>query len=157
MRAWYFPDMKHAIAENRCKRSDFKSAETAAAKKTKILIVEDEAPVAMVIRFLLGRAGCETEIAMDISKAMQLVQEGNFDLITLDGMPGGEGFRFCGEVKQDPYLKDTPIVFVSGRATLEDQQHGLEMGADDYITKPFDSSEFARRILSHLRPGLKHG
>jgi DNA-binding response OmpR family regulator len=133
------------------------NAESDEKPKPRILIVEDEAPVAMVIRFLLGRAGCETEIAMDISKAMQLAQKGNFDLITLDGMPGGEGFRFCGELKQDPYLKDTPIIFVSGRAALEDQQLGLEMGADDYITKPFDSSEFARRILSYIKPAFKHG
>ena len=133
------------------------NAKTDEIPKPRILIVEDEAPVAMVIRFLLGRAGCETEIAMDISKAMQLAREGNFDLITLDGMPGGDGFWFCGELKRDPYLKDTPIIFVSGRAALEDQQHGLEMGASDYITKPFDSSEFAQRILSHIKPIFEHG
>jgi DNA-binding response OmpR family regulator len=133
------------------------NAEAEEKPKPRILIIEDEAPVAMVIRFLLGRAGCETEIATDISKATQLVRERNFDLITLDGMPGGDGFRFCGQLKRDPQLKDTPIIFISGRASFEDQQHGLEMGAADYITKPFDSYEFAQRILSHIKPVLEHG
>jgi DNA-binding response OmpR family regulator len=121
------------------------------AEKPRILIVEDEAPVAMVIRFLLGRAGCETEIATTIPKAMQLAQEKDFSLITLDvGMPGRDGFRVCQELKQNPRLKKTPIIFISGRSSLEDQQYGLKMGAADYITKPFDSSEFAPRILSHI-------
>jgi DNA-binding response OmpR family regulator len=120
--------------------------------KAKILIVEDEAPVAMVIRFLLDQAGCEAEVATTFPKALQLAHEKNFSLITLDvGMPGLDGFSICAQLKQDPRLKDTPIIFISGRATLEDQQHGLEMGAADYIIKPFDSFEFAPRVLSHLK------
>lgn len=146
-------NQEFGTAQNGFRQAEFPQR----SSKVRILIVEDEAPVAMVIRFLLGRAGCETVIASDISKAMQLAQGGDFDLITLDGMPGGEGFCFCGKLKRDPRLKGTPIIFVSGRAALEDQQHGLEMGAADYITKPFDSSEFARRILSHIKPILEHG
>jgi DNA-binding response OmpR family regulator len=66
-------------------------------------------------------------------------------------MPSGNGFTLCEQLKQNPRLKETPIIFISGRASLEDQQHGLEMGAIDYIIKPFDSFEFAPRLLSHIK------
>jgi DNA-binding response OmpR family regulator len=122
--------------------------------KARILIIEDEAPVAMVIRFLLGQAGCEAEIADTRARAMQMVQTGHFDLITLDvNVLGGSenGFDICRELKAIPRLKNTPIVFVSGRCSLEDQQSGLDAGAADYIVKPFEALEFATRILSHVR------
>jgi DNA-binding response OmpR family regulator len=121
------------------------------SRKVKILIVEDEAPVAQVIRFLLNQAGCETEIAASVPKALQLARENDFDLITLDvGMPSGNGFTLCEQLKKDPRLKETPIIFISGRASLEDQQRGLDAGAADYITKPFQTWEFAARVLSHI-------
>jgi DNA-binding response OmpR family regulator len=122
--------------------------------KIKILIVEDEAPVAMIIRLLLGQAGCEAEIADTRARAMQMAQTGHFDLITLDvNVPGGNenGFDICRELKAIPHLRDTPIVFVSGKCSLEDQQSGLDAGAADYIVKPFDALEFATRILSHIK------
>jgi DNA-binding response OmpR family regulator len=122
------------------------------AGKAKILIVEDEAPVAMIMRFLLGLAGCEAEIALTRAKAIQMAQTGHFDLITLDvNMPDANGFEICSELKQTPYVCDTPIVMVSGRCSLEDQQRGLEVGAVDYITKPFETFEFAPRLLAHIR------
>jgi len=122
--------------------------------KIKILIVEDEAPVAVTMSFLLTRAGCETEIATTREQAIQMVRVGRFDLITLDvNMPGSNGFEICRELKQNPHLRHIPIVFVSGRSSLEDQQRGLDVGAADYITKPFGTFEFAPRILSHVRRG----
>jgi DNA-binding response OmpR family regulator len=120
--------------------------------KIRILIVEDEAPVAMIIEFLLRQVGCETEIAMSIPKTLRLAQENDFSLITLDvGMPGGDGFSLYRQLKQEPRLKEAPIIFISGRASLEDQQRGLDAGAADYITKPFDIWELAPRILSHVK------
>lgn len=119
--------------------------------KAKILIVEDEAPVAVTMSFLLTRAGCETEIATTKAKAMQMMQSSRFDLITLDvTMPDCNGFDLCAEIRQDPRLRHIPIVFVSGRSSLEDQQHGLDAGASDYITKPF-GMEFVPRLLSHVK------
>ena len=88
---------------------------------------------------------------------MQMAEAGNFDLITLDvDLPDGDGFKICSRLKENPRLCDTPIVFVSGRSSLEDQQHGLDSGAIDYITKPFETSEFAPRILSHIKPALAY-
>jgi two-component system phosphate regulon response regulator PhoB len=127
------------------------------AGKAKILIVEDEAPVAMIMRFLLGLAGCEAEIAPTRARAIQMAQYGNFDLITLDvNMPDANGFELCCEFKQNPRLREIPVVFVSGRCCLEDQQRGLDAGAADYITKPFETFEFASRVLSHIKRNLTH-
>ena len=127
------------------------------ASKVKILIVEDQMPVAMMMTFLLARAGCETEVATTGANAMQKAQDGDFDLITLDAdLPGGiSGFEVCRRLKENPPFQ-TPIVFVSGRCCIEDQQHGLELGAADYIVKPFDASDFVSRILSHINPTTVH-
>lgn len=126
-------------------------------EKMKILIVDDEAPVAVTMSFLLTRAGCETEIATTATEAIQMAQAGNFSLITLDvNIPGGpNGFEICRKLKQNPRLRDTPIVIISGRAAIEDQQCGLDAGAVDYITKPF-GGELVPRLLSHIKPPLAH-
>ncbi len=122
------------------------------AEKIKLLIVEGDTPVALMIVFLLTRAGCETEVATTGKKAMQLAEAGNFDLITLDvDLPDGNGFKLCSHLKQHPRLCDTPVVFVSARCLIEDQQHGLDVGAADYITKPVETFEFAPRLLSHIK------
>jgi CheY-like chemotaxis protein len=124
--------------------------------KTKILIVEDEAPVAVTMSFLLTRAGCETAMASTRDEAIQMTQNSRFDLITLDvNMPGINGFILCAELKQNPRLRHIPIVFVSGRCSLEDQQRGLDVGAVDYITKPF-GTELVPRLLSHIKSSLTH-
>jgi sigma-B regulation protein RsbU (phosphoserine phosphatase) len=118
----------------------------------KILIVEDDMPVAMMMVYLLNRVGCETEVAGTGQKAMQMAETGNFDLITLDvDLPDGNGFEICSRLKQNARLCDTPIVFVSGRPCEQDVRRGLESGAVDYITKPFDALDFAPRLLSHIR------
>jgi DNA-binding response OmpR family regulator len=123
----------------------------AITRKARILIVEDQMPVAMMMTFLLARAGCETAVATTGKKAMQMAEEGRFDLVTLDvDLPDGDGFILCSRLKEHPRFCDTPVVFVSGRCCFEDQQHGLEVGAVDYITKPF-GMEFVPRLLSHIR------
>jgi DNA-binding response OmpR family regulator len=120
-------------------------------RKKNILIVEDETSVAMTMRFLLGLAGCNAEIAETKAKAIQMAESGNFDLITLDvNLQGISGYDICNELKRNPRLHSTPIVFVSGNSNLEDQQRGLDAGAADYITKPFGAFEFVPRLLSHL-------
>jgi putative two-component system response regulator len=121
------------------------------AAKPRILIVEDDMPVAMMMLFLLTRADCEATVVTTGKRAMQMAEAGNFDLITLDvDLPDGNGFKLCSRLKEHPRLRDTPVVFISGRSCLEDQQHGLDVGAADYITKPFEAFEFAPRLLSHI-------
>lgn len=119
--------------------------------KVKILVVEDDSSVAMMMVDLLTSAGCDTHIASDAEKAVRLVQGGNFNLITLDvDLPRKNGFEICRHLKADSRLSDTPVVFVTGRSCAQDLQRGLELGAVDYITKPFDALDFVRRLLSHV-------
>ena len=120
--------------------------------KVKILIVEDHTSVAMMMVYLLTQADCETEVATTGKRAMQLAAEGKFDLITLDvDLPDDNGFKICSRLKEHPHLCNTPVVFVSGRSCLEDQQHGLDVGAADYITKPFDAVDFAPRLFAFIK------
>ena len=116
--------------------------------KAKILVVDDQMAVATMMRFLLTRAGCETQGALSAEKALRLAQTEVFDLITLDlEMPDGSGFDLFTRLRQIPRLAETPIVFVAGNASIENQQRGLDLGAADFIEKPFDTQDFLSRIL----------
>jgi DNA-binding response OmpR family regulator len=120
--------------------------------KVKILIVENDMPIAMLMVHLLSCAGCEVELARTGKAGIKLAQESKFDLITLEvDLPDISGFGICSDLIQRHYSRHIPIVFVSGRSCLEDQQHGLDVGAADYITKPFETFEFASRLLSHIK------
>jgi DNA-binding response OmpR family regulator len=82
---------------------------------------------------------------------MELARENKFDLITLDvDLPDISGFEICSELKQRHLSYHTPIVFVSGRPCENDRQRGLDLGAVDYITKPFDARDFVSRLLSQV-------
>jgi len=116
--------------------------------KTRILVVDDQVAVVTMMRFLLTRAGCETQGALDAKTALRLAQTQVFDLITLDVEMSSSGFDLFMDLKQIPRLAETPIVFVAGNASIENQQRGLDLGAADYIEKPFDTQDFLSRILS---------
>src|SRR6266568_2874181 len=117
--------------------------------KAKILVVDDQMAVALMMVFLLMRAGCEAQAAMSAEKALRLAQADEFDLITLDiGIPDLDGFRLFQKLRLIPHLKETPVVFVSGNSSIENQQHTLDLGAADFIEKPFDTQDFLSRILS---------
>jgi DNA-binding response OmpR family regulator len=121
----------------------------AMSPKIKILVVDDQMAVALMMVFLLTRAGCEAQAALSAEKALRLAQTEAFDLITLDvGMPDLDGFLLFQKLRQIPHLKEIPVVFVSGNSTIENQQHALELGAADFIEKPFDTQDFLSRILS---------
>ena len=123
------------------------------ADKVKILIIEDQTSVAMMMTYLLTRAGCEVQAAHTAEQGMRLAQDGDFDLITLNMvLPGISGFEICRRRKQNPHLCDTPVVLVSGHPCEEDQRRAFELGAVDYIIKPFNAMGFASRILSWVKP-----
>ena len=117
--------------------------------KVKILVVDDQMAVAMMMVFLLTRLGFDAQVASSAEKALRLAQTEVFDLITLDiEMHGLNGFELFQRLKQISHLRETPVVFVSGRATIENQQHALDLGAADFIEKPFEIQDFTSRILS---------
>jgi putative two-component system response regulator len=120
--------------------------------KIKILIVEDDTPLAMMMVSLLTRAGCDVQTAWNVEKAMRLAEDEDFDLITLDvDLSGTNGFEICSRLKENLSSRDTPVVFVTGRPHAENQQRAFELGAADYITKPFDVINFVPRLLTHAR------
>jgi sigma-B regulation protein RsbU (phosphoserine phosphatase) len=129
-----------------------------ATDKPKILIVEDHPDVLQTIVFLLHqRAGCNVVAAQTGVQGLELARDGDFDLITLDiDLPGINGFEICRQLKQDPVLRQTPVIFVSGRSCADDIHRGLALGAADYITKPFDALSFVSRVLSHVKAKPKN-
>jgi len=120
--------------------------------KVKILIIEDDTPVAVMMVHVLARAGCDVLVANTGRKGMELAQENKFDLIVLDvDLPDISGFEICRELKQSHYSRHTPVVFVSGRPREQDIQSALELGAVDYIIVPFEETDFIFRIISHVK------
>jgi len=127
------------------------SGQDGMTNKVKILIVEDDTPLAMMMVHVLTRVGCDVLVANTWRKGMELAQENKFDLIALDiDLPGISGLEICGELKQRHLTRHTPVVFVSGQLSEEARQRGLEAGAVDYIAKPF-GVEFASRLLTHIK------
>ncbi|MGO8836723.1 MAG: two-component system response regulator [Limisphaerales bacterium] len=120
--------------------------------KVKILVIESEPGVLMMMVRQLTRAGCDVEAAWNAQIGMEKARVKDFDLITMEvDLPGMNGFEVCRQLKENSRSFDTPVVFVSWRNNLEDQQQGLELGAADYITKPFEAEDFIFRIISHVR------
>lgn len=120
--------------------------------KPKILIVEDEPGISMMMTYLLTRAGCDTQTAWNAEKASRLAQTEKFDLVTLDiNIPGTSGFEIFQCLKQIPHLKNTPVIFVSGGASGEDRRRAHELGAVDFISKPFEATHYIYQIISHVK------
>ena len=118
-------------------------------EKRKILVVEDEAPMAKMLAALLTRAGYAVQTVCNAEEVVKQAECGGFDLITLDvDMPGTNGFTVCQRLKQIPHLKDTPVVFISGRTSEEDRERALALGAVDFIQKPSAANHFLLRIDS---------
>ena len=118
--------------------------------RTTILIVEDEQNIVDILSFNLGREGYDTLEAYDGATGLQLALEQNPDLILLDLMlPGMDGFEVCRQVRQAG--ASTPIIMLTAREEEADKVLGLELGADDYITKPFSMRELLARVKANIR------
>lgn len=116
---------------------------------TRILIVEDEPSLSEPLAYLLGREGYETEIAADGLAAVAEFDKGGFDLVLLDLMlPGLSGTEVCREIRTRSAV---PIVMLTAKDSEVDIVVGLELGADDYVTKPYSSRELLARIRAIMR------
>jgi DNA-binding response OmpR family regulator len=115
----------------------------------KALIVDDDRVLADVLAFTLRREGFEVVQAFDGEMALQRWQEERPDLVVLDvNLPRLDGFAVCRRIRE---LSDTPILLLTVRSEEDDIVHGLELGADDYITKPFSPRQLVARALAVLR------
>ncbi|TEB05807.1 Alkaline phosphatase synthesis transcriptional regulatory protein PhoP [Pelotomaculum schinkii] len=119
---------------------------------SKILVVDDEKNILELVRFNLEREGYQVLTSLDGMSALGLARSETPDLILLDIMlPEMDGLEVCRELHRDPLTKDIPIVMLSAKADELDRVLGLEMGADDYITKPFSPRELVARVKARLR------
>ena len=126
--------------------------------KKHVLIVEDEAPIRDMIRFALERADFSVSEAEDAQTARLAVAERRPDLVLLDWMlPGVSGTELAREWRRDELTADLPIILVTARVDEDDRVRGLNLGADDYVTKPFSSSELVARVRAVLRRSLPGG
>jgi len=117
-----------------------------------ILIVEDEPAIQTLIAANLKRAGHEVSAVLDAEAAQRAVRETLPDLILLDWMlPGISGLEFARRLRADPRSRDVPIIMLTARGEESAKVQGLEVGADDYVTKPFSPRELLARIQAVLR------
>jgi two-component system alkaline phosphatase synthesis response regulator PhoP len=124
-----------------------------------ILVVEDEPHIVEVVRDYLRQAGYRVLVASDGPAALGLVRRERPDLVVLDLMlPGGmDGLEICRRLRQDNTLADTPILMLTARTEETDRVVGLELGADDYVTKPFSPREVVARVRAVLRRAGRGG
>jgi two-component system alkaline phosphatase synthesis response regulator PhoP len=117
-----------------------------------ILIVEDEKDIIEVLRYYLEKENYRIHVAQDGFNALELASKIIPNLILLDLMlPRLDGIETCRRLKADERLRDIPVIMVTAKAEEADKIKGLEIGADDYVTKPFSAKELVARVKAHLR------
>ena len=118
----------------------------------RILIAEDEVEIARALKVLLEKNKCSVDIVHNGKDAWDYISQGKFDVVVLDiMMPDMSGYQFCELLKENPDTKDIPVIFVSAASELDDKMKGFQVGAVDFISKPFDYGEVAMRVNTHLK------
>lgn len=117
----------------------------------RILVVDDEEDICAILKFNLSKGGYEVVTANSAEEALTL-DIASFNLLLLDVMMGGmSGFELTGKLKTDPKTAGVPVIFITARDTEDDAVEGLDLGADDYISKPFSIREVVSRVKAVLR------
>ncbi len=120
--------------------------------KQQILVVEDDPDIADLLRHYLERADYDVHTVGHGADALPHMRDNRPDLVILDRMlPGMDGLEICRHLRNDESLADLPVIMVTARADEMDRIVGLELGADDYITKPFSAKEVVARVHALLR------
>lgn len=125
----------------------------------RVLVIEDESAIREMICFVLAQQGYDLVQAEDYQQALRQLTSPFPDLVIIDWMlPGGTGIELIEQMKRDQLTCDIPIIMLSARGETEDRVTGLDVGADDYITKPFSPKELVARIKALMRriPTLKN-
>lgn len=117
--------------------------------KRKILIVDDDKDLSMIVQDMLEDYGYQTTLALSAEQAFEKMAADSYHLILLDiNLPKGDGFEVCRELRK---LSSVPIIFASARTSEDDKVTGLDMGADDYLAKPYSLKELLSRVNSLMR------
>lgn len=123
-----------------------------AGSKLQILVVEDESALVEILRYNLEKEGFGVVVAADGEAALEAIADHKPDLVVLDWMlPHVSGLEICRRLRRRPETRDLPIIMLTARSEEADRVRGLEVGADDYISKPFSPSELIARIRAVLR------
>ncbi len=121
---------------------------------TRILVADDDRNIADLVRMYLAKAGYEVTIARDGDETLKILKEQQFDLAVLDiMMPGPDGLQIIRNLRK---RSEMPVIFLSARSSDVDKVAGLQFGADDYVTKPFNPTELVARVQSVLRRSRTH-
>ena len=121
-----------------------------------ILVVDDDQFANALVQFVLRKEGFEVETLDNPRGAMQMIQKREPDLLILDvSMPYIDGFEFSRKLRAEGY--DTPLIFMTAKDSIEDKIHGFQMGADDYICKPYNHQELVARVQAVMRRMKKNG
>jgi len=117
-----------------------------------ILVVDDEPDLLDLVLYNLKKEGFQVDSATDGEKALGAIRKGNYDLLILDLMlPGIQGMELCRILRNDPQTSELPIIMLTAKGEEVDRILGLEMGADDYMAKPFSPRELVARVKAVLR------
>ena len=118
----------------------------------RVLVAEDERDVAELIRYTLDREGFEVVVATNGADALRQARDSRPDLVLLDLMlPQVNGWELCRRLKQDPATRALPVIMLTARSEEGDKVLGFELGADDYVTKPFSTRELVARVRAVVR------
>jgi two-component system, OmpR family, alkaline phosphatase synthesis response regulator PhoP len=128
------------------------SRRPAAGGAGRVLVIEDERDVAELMRYNLAREGYEVQLSVSGVEGLKQARESRPDMVLLDIMvPELNGWEVCRRLKQDLNLRSIPVIMVTGRVEEGDKVLGFEMGADDYVTKPFSPRELLARVRAVMR------
>ncbi len=136
------------------------TTERGALAARSILVIEDDEDIAFTTRLNLEREGAVVEHFGNGQEGLLAAQHGSFDFVVLDlNLPDLDGLTICRELRRDPKTASLPILMLTARTSERDRVTGLELGADDYLTKPFSMRELMARIQAVLRrtpaPGIR--
>lgn len=131
----------------------FAAAHAMSDKKPRILVVEDEDNIALALEFLMTREGYDHARIADGALALSGIRDMHPDLVLLDIMlPGASGYEICASVRRDPSLNDVKILMMTARGSAIEKRKGLEIGADGFITKPFELRDLRAEVRRLLPP-----
>lgn len=120
-------------------------------KQKKVLIVDDEPHIVNLVKLSLDQSKYTVSGAYSAREALRIVEQSIPDVILVDiMMPGVNGYELCQALRENMRTKHTPIIILSAKGQMNDKLHAIDVGADDYITKPFDPMELERRIKLNL-------